>query len=117
MFCRAKSVIFIALPFALALASAGYSQQEQNKAEPEKPAIKKMFGTVAQVEFVQGFIMVTGEAGYVIVKVPDNTSISRGTEKIDLDEIDPGDSVIVQYYSPKPGEYVAVSIRDSTPPR
>ncbi len=117
MFYKAKSVIFMALAFALALANAGYSQQEQNKAEPQKPEIKRMFGTVAQVGFVKGFIMVTSEAGYVIVTVPEDIPISRGTKKIGLEEIDPGDSVIVQYYCPEPGKYVAVSIRDSTPPR
>lgn len=82
-------------------------------AEQEK-RMKRMSGTVAKVSFVMGTIMVTGEKGYITFKVPDKTRISRGMKDIDLDEIDEGDSVIVQYYEDAGGEKIASFIRDST---
>lgn len=81
--------------------------------EQEK-SIKRMSGTVAKVSFVMGTIMVTGEKGYITFKVPDKTPISRGMKNIALDEIDTGDSVIVQYYEDAAGEKIASFIRDST---
>ncbi|MDD5730985.1 MAG: hypothetical protein PHN57_07670 [Candidatus Omnitrophica bacterium] len=111
-----KIVSICALSLALQTGSPCFCQDNQEQAKEEKPQIKTMSGTVAQVAFVKSFIMVTSELGYLIISVPEGIPISRGKEKIDLDGIDAGDSVIVKYYSPEPGKYIAVSIRDSTPP-
>ncbi len=42
--------------------------------------------------------------------VPDDASITEGTEKIGLMDIEQSDSVTIQYYSPFPGKFVVVSI-------
>lgn len=99
------------LAFFPAMISPGHCK-EQPKEEPYE--IKRLFGTVAKVEFVMSYIVVTCDFGYVTIQVKDDTTISRDKGEIALDEIDPEDSVIVHYYNPEPGKYVAVSIRDST---
>jgi hypothetical protein len=86
----------------------------QKPAAEEPKEIKRLFGTVAKVEFVMSSIMVICDFGYVNIDVTDATVITRGSGQIALDEIDLEDSVIVHYYNPEPGKYVAVSIRDST---
>lgn len=78
------------------------------------PQVKKVNGTVSQVSFVHGFLVVSSEEGYVKFDVPEGTAIARGAKRIDLDEIDPEDSVIVQYTVNEKGERTALDIRDST---
>lgn len=93
---------------------AGQSMVSAEDPAKQEKAMKRMSGTVAKVSFVMGTIMVTGEKGYITFKVPDKTRISRGMKEIALDEIDEGDSVIVQYYEEAGGEKIASFIRDST---
>lgn len=104
-------MILACLAFIPAVITPGYCKT-QSKEEPHD--IKRLFGTVAKVEFVMSYIVVTCDFGYITINVTDDTTISRDKGEIALDEIDPEDSVIVHYYCPEPGKYVAVSIRDST---
>jgi hypothetical protein len=107
-----KKIIILAIfAFIPAVVNPGYCK-EQPKDEPKD--VKRLFGTVAKVEFVMSYIVVTCDFGYLTISVTGDTVISRDKGEIALDEIDPEDSVIVYYYSPEPGKYVAVSIRDST---
>ncbi|HOW43331.1 MAG TPA: hypothetical protein P5110_02430 [Candidatus Omnitrophota bacterium] len=93
---------------------------QDNATENQLPAIlveqeiKRMTGTVAKVSFVNSEIMITGELGYITFRVPDNISIMRGSKEIDLEDIEPGETVMVQYENPEPGKYIAVFLRAST---
>jgi hypothetical protein len=106
-----KIAILALLTFLPAAITAGHCKEQ---AKEESKDVKRLFGTVAKVEFVMSYIVVTCDFGYVTIFVTDDTTISRDKGEIALDEIDLEDSVIVHYYSPEPGKYVAVSIRDST---
>jgi hypothetical protein len=93
---------------------SGVGQNTTGETPAPEKKIMRMNGTVSQVSFVNGEILVTGEPGYIRFDVPDETPISRGIADIALDDIRPGDSVIVQYYIDDAGKKVAVFIRDST---
>lgn len=80
----------------------------------EKNVSKKINGTVSQVAFAQSFIVVTCELGYLKFKVPDDTVIIGGKNKIDLSDIRPEDSVTVRYDEDADGTKMAVEIRDSS---
>ena len=97
----------------LALGKASYSQENQTIPQVKPPELKWMYGSVAQVAFTAGFIVVFSDQGYSAFKVADNTTISIGFKKVGLDEIRTEDSVRVQYYCPEPGKCVAVSINES----
>jgi hypothetical protein len=109
-----RNVIILAtLTMVLALGAAGYSQENQTDAKTSQPELKWLYGNVAQVAFAKGFIMVFSDKGYMTFEVADNTIISIGPKKVGLESIKTEDSVRVQYYSPEPGRYIAVSISES----
>jgi len=97
----------------LALKITSYSQENQTNSTVSTPELKWMYGTIAQVSFVKGFVLVTTELGYLTVTVPDNTTIMIGPKKASLDEIKTEDLVRIQYYCPEPGKYTALSISES----
>jgi|WetSurMetagenome_2_1015567.scaffolds.fasta_scaffold742757_1 hypothetical protein len=98
----------------LARAAAVYCQENQTTAPSIKaPELKWLYGTVSQVEFVKSFLLVTTDKGYLTIEITDKTSISIGPQKASLDDIQPEDSVRVQYYCPEPGRYVAVAVSES----
>ncbi|MDD5347286.1 MAG: hypothetical protein PHT59_01585 [Candidatus Omnitrophica bacterium] len=102
----------------IAVALAGvmhpcFGEESQEKPKAEEQKTQQLFGTVAQVSFVKGFIVVFSDAGYLTVQVRPDTLITQGFGKISVSDINNGDSVIVRYYSPEPETHIAVSIRVS----
>ena len=97
----------------LAWETPSYSQENQTNSTVSVPELKWMYGTVAQVSFVKGFILVITDLGYLTVTIPDNTTIMLGPKKASLEEIQTEDLVRIQYYCPQPGKYTAVSISES----
>lgn len=76
--------------------------------------LRTVLGTVVDMDTVGSLMVVNTDAGMMTFKVPeDKTKMIRGTEEIHLDDIDISDSVTVQFYSPSPGEFEAVSITDN----
>ncbi len=105
---------FLVLAAAAASPVSGTAQSENTTAAAEKPRPKTVSGTVNEVNAVSGLLRITSEQGYLLISVPDGTPITRGTQRIHLDEVSPNDSLLIRYYNPEPGKYVAVSIADST---
>ncbi len=105
-----KIIIFCVLAIASTAITPGYSQENLPDSPSNKPELKWMYGSVSQVSFVKAFLLLFTDMGYLPVAVPDNTTILIGGQKADLDEIKTEDSVRIQYYCPKPGKYVAVTI-------
>ncbi len=105
---RKIAVILIVM---LAAAVAGPCAAQEPAAEQRQT--KQMFGTISQVSFVMGFIVVFSDAGYLTVQVTPETLITQGFDKISFSDIDNGDSVIVRYYTASDGKNIAISIRDS----
>jgi len=116
-----RTLIFV-LAFAMGICCYGQDNTVSNtqtvapqeSQKPQEPPHKIMTGTVNEVRAVFRILRITGEQGLVTVQVPDKTPITKGIKSIGLDDINTGDSVVVTYYSPEPGEYIAVSILDST---
>lgn len=109
-----RIILFVTAGIMVAAAHLCYCEESREVPKPAGQQTKHLSGTVAQVEFVEGFIVVFSDSGYITVQVGPDTLITRGSQKISLDDIDTGDSVMVQYNNPEPGIYVAVSIRDSS---
>ena len=106
-------ILIFASALILSAGSAGYAQDDKAPAADNAPAVKMTSGTVAQVGFVESFLMVATPEGYLNFTVTDKTSILIGPEKASLSDIKPEDTVRIQYYSPEPGKYVAVAITES----
>ncbi len=105
-----KKIIVLTAVCVLTAVYPVYSQEKEQQSQVE---IKRLSGSVSQVGFAESFIVVYGELGYIRLQITPETQFTRGTKKIDLSYVKTEDSVLVQYYSPEPGKYVAVSVRVS----
>ena len=101
------------ITITLALGTTAYTQENQTDPPANTPELKWMYGSVSQVAFAKGFILVFSDQGYTAFAVNDKTVISIGPKKAGLEDIKTEDSVQVQYYCPEPGKYVAVAISES----
>lgn len=80
---------------------------------PEDQPIMTINGTVTQIDWVKGVIVVSYFGDEQEVSVPEGTPIRRGDDDIMLADIDIGDPVTVKYYNASPGLLKAVSINDN----
>jgi hypothetical protein len=117
----ARAVIFPAVAAVALIWAAGVFSQEvpsaaqNNTQPPAEEQLKRLSGTVSQIAFAQGYIVVNvDELGYIKVYVPETASVSRGFESIDISGIGLEDSVIV-HYKVEDDMNIAVMVRDSTP--
>ena len=101
---KSKTILFVLLASAL-MASLAYCQKKT-----ETHQIMTISGPVMKVDSVGNIIEVKTNGGQMAFSVPDDASITGGTKKIGLMDIKQGDPVTIQYYSPSPGKFVAVSI-------
>lgn len=111
-----KYLIAIALAIltiTLQLGATGYTQENRTDTPSDNPELKWMYGSVSQVAFAKGFIVVFSDEGYSTFSVSDKTVISIGYKKAGLEDIRTEDAVRIQYYCPEPGKCVAVSISES----
>ncbi len=109
-----KVFVICAAGIIMGAGSFVYSQDNQtDSADEKKPKTKWMYGSVSQVAFAQGFIKLFNDQGYQTIEITDKTTITIEGKKAGLDELDTEDAVRVQYYSPEPGKYVAISINKS----
>ena len=106
-------IILAALTMILALGTTGYTQENQTDSPGDTPELKWMYGSISQVAFAKGFIVVFSDRGYTTFAVSDKTIISIGAKKVGLEDIKTEDSVRVQYYCTEPKKCVAVSISES----
>jgi hypothetical protein len=110
---NSKIFVLLLAIIALTLATTSYSQENETISQEKTPELKWMYGSVAQVAFAKGFIVVFSDQGYLTLAVNDNTKIYIGPEKVGLEEIKTEDSVRVQYYCAEPGKCVAAMISES----
>ena len=80
----------------------------QEKAETRQ--IMTIVGSASKVDAVGNIIEVETTGGPMAFTVPTDASITEGTKKIGLMEIEASDPVTIQYYSPSPGKFVVISI-------
>jgi len=113
---RTLIFVFVGLVLGLGIYCYGQNNTQNNteSAPSQEPAHKMMTGTVNEVRPVFKILRITGEQGLVSIQVPSEAQITKGTRTIHLDDINTGDSVVVTYYSPEPGKFIAVTILDST---
>lgn len=109
-----NALFFVFAVMAFAPGMRCYGQENATAPAPEKTPRKTMSGTVNEVRAVFKTLRLTGEMGLVTIVVPDKTPITKNNKKIHLDDIDTGDSLLITYYSPAPGKYIAISILDGT---
>jgi len=103
---KVKTMLFILLLLA-ATTSLAYSQQE--KVDQKTVTIS---GVVAKMDAVGSVIEVRPDQGgeTMAFSIPADVIITQGTETIGLLDIEESDPVTVEYYSPAPGAFIAVSI-------
>ncbi len=80
--------VFAGLPFS-------YGQDES-----PRERMQRTTGTVNEIDWVGGKIVVDTDDGYLdeaVFLVPDNAVLTRGTETISLNDIDQGDQVDIEY--------------------
>jgi hypothetical protein len=93
-----RKMFVLSLLFVIVLCSFGYCQ---NSASAKQ--IRRATGRVVDVDWVAGKIVVrtedfdSGNVDEITFQVPDNTPITRGTDNIDLSDINQSDLVIVEY--------------------
>ena len=107
---KSKIIVFVLLALAFT-AGLAYCQV---KAETRKTI--PIVGIVAKLDVVGNIIEVKIDSGQMSFSVPDDASITEGTKKIGLMDIEVGDPVTIQYYNPSPGQFVVVSITDNRNP-
>ena len=101
---KSKMIVFVLLALAFT-ASLAYCQE---KVETRQTIT--IVGIVTKVDGVGNIIEVKTNEGQIAFSVPDDASITEGTKKIGLMDIEQSDPVTIQYYSPSPGKFVVVSI-------
>ena len=104
-----KIIIFILVAFTASLAYC------QEKTETHRTITAA--GIVANVDAVGNVIEIKANEGQMAFSVTDDTSITEGTEKIGLMDIEVNNPVTIQYYIPSPGKFVAVSITSNRIPK
>ena len=108
-----KGFVCLLAAIMLMAGAKGFCQGNEEAPAPEKQKKIQVSGTVNYVDSVAGTMTVSGERGVLVITVPDDVKIVRGYEKLHLDEVHAGDSVLVQCTNPEPGTYVAVSMTTS----
>ncbi len=104
---RNKTIVFALLALAC-MATFAYCQ-----ARAEERQISTVSGTLTKVDFVGSAIVVKTGDEQMALSVPDDATITKGTEKIGLEDLEDNDSVTIQYYSFSPGQYAVVNIVDN----
>ncbi|MFA6350116.1 MAG: hypothetical protein WCY12_04245 [Candidatus Omnitrophota bacterium] len=84
---------------------------------PAQARLMQASGTVSEVDPVGSVIVLnamTGGGAFEAVRfaVSESTKMTQGTEDIFIDDIDIGDSVVIEYYINSSGDYVAVRVTD-----
>jgi hypothetical protein len=101
---KIKIIIVVLLALTLPL-SLAYCQQNA-----ETRQTLTISGSITRVDVANQMIEMTTDVGQMAFSVPDDAVISNGTESLSLTDIETDHGVTIQYYSPTPGSYVAVSI-------
>lgn len=101
---NSKIIVFVlsALSFTASLA---YCQEKTGDRQ-----LMTVSGIVSMVDSVGSIIEVDTGEGKMAFTVPDDASITQGTQNIGLMDIDTNYPVTIEYYSPSPGKFVVVSI-------
>jgi len=104
---KMKTFIF-ALITAIVVPACAYCQTGT-----ENRQVANISGTISEIDFAGSTIVVEKAVNdQMTFSVPDDAVITAGTEVLGFDDLAESDPVVVQYYSPSPGKYVAVSIED-----
>lgn len=99
---------FLALLMSVFVVSFSYCQELTGDRQTQT-----VDGSVTQTDFVGSTVLVNTIGGQLTFTVSNDTVIKRGTEKIGLEDIEIGDPVTVEFYTPSPATYVAVAIIDN----
>ena len=104
---RNKMIIIALLAVALMVTFA-YGQEKTVNSQ-----ISTVNGTLTNVDFVGSNIVVKTSNEQMTFSVPKDAIITRGMEKLGIEDLEETDSVTIQYYSLSPGQYSVVSIVDN----
>jgi hypothetical protein len=72
-------------------------------------------GQISSIDWVGSKMVVrwladSGKYDEIMLFVPDNTPITRGTETADFTDLEEGDKVLVAYYDASPGPLTVTSV-------
>lgn len=85
-----------------------YSQQETQEIEKQN-----VMGTVVSTDSVASELVISTYQGNISFSVPNDAHITRGEDAIDLDDVEMGDMVTIDYYKNPSGKFEVISIIDS----
>ena len=111
------TVIFLFAILTASIAAPCYSQQDQGEARMAKAAE----GTVFDLDWAGSKMTVkrsdaSGNNYYdLVLNVPDDTVMRRGSEEMDFSELEINDAVTVTYYENSDGTGTLISLEDTTP--
>lgn len=98
---RRKKIFMISVGLsALVLAGVFAGSFSYGQDESSRERMQRTTGTVNEIDWVGGKIVVDTDDGYLdeaVFLVPDNAVLTRGTETISLNDIDQGDQVDIEY--------------------
>ena len=101
-----KTIALVLLVIAY-MATFAYGQEKTKNQQ-----ILTITSKLANVDFVGNTIIVKKDNDQITLSVPANVIITRGGEKLGMEDLEEADYVTVQYYNPSPGQNVVVSIVD-----
>jgi len=104
---RNKIIVFTMLAVAFMITFAYCQERAENR------QILTISGTLAKVDFVGSSIVVKAGNEQMALSVPDDVVITKGTEKLGIEDLEESDPVVIQYFSPSPGQYTATTIVDN----
>lgn len=104
---RNKTIIITLLTLACTATFAYCQEKTANR------QISTINGTLTNVDFVGSTIVVKTNNEQITFSVPTDAIITRGMEKLGIEDLEETDSVTIQYYSPSTGQYSVVSIVDN----
>ena len=111
------TIILLSVILAIGIAAPCYCQQDQE----ETRMTRAVDGIIYDLDWSGSKMVVrspdaSGNAYHeMVLDVPDNAAIRRGSEQIDFSELEIDDAVTVKYYENPDGTGTLINLEDTTP--
>lgn len=114
-----RNVIILAAVFSIGIAAPCHCQEDQQQEQARQ--IATVTGNIAELDWagskmtIKGFNPADNTNREVVISVPDDAVMNKGTEGIGFAELEIGDEVTVKYYEDPQGNATLVSLEDLAP--
>ena len=113
-------IIILVVISSIGIVAPSYCQEEQ-QLDQQQRKIETIEGNISNLDWAGSKIAIKGlnpaDNTYreLVVTVPDDAIITKGTESIGLAELEMDDAVTVRYYEDSQGSAIMVSLQDASP--